>query len=43
MNERMVKEMSECTFAPKVRKKTAVRKGKQLGDSLKPEPTSERK
>ena len=41
MNERLEKEMSECTFAPKVKKKTAIKKGKQLGDSLKTEPTSE--
>jgi hypothetical protein len=35
MQERQAKEMSECTFAPKVKRKTAARpKAKHLGESL---------
>lgn len=51
MQERQAKELSECTFAPKVKKKATTRpKAKQLGESLMlmPErvqtmPASERK
>jgi len=51
MQERQAKELSECTFAPKVKKKTSTRpKAKHLGESLTlmPErvntmPTSEKK
>lgn len=35
MHERQAKELSECTFAPKVKKKTTTRpKAKHLGESL---------